>query len=470
MAAALESGATELVLDEDVLCRYDVTGPRYTSYPTALEFHPGFGVADYERVAARTRAADGARPLSLYVHLPFCATVCYYCACNKVVTRNRARAAPYLERLYREIALQSALYPRDRPVRQLHWGGGTPTFLGDGELAALMEHVHRHFTLLADDAGEYSIEVDPRELREGTLATLRACGFNRLSIGVQDLDPRVQRAVNRIQSEAQTFGAIEAARALGFRSVNVDLIYGLPHQTPESFARTVERVLAVQPDRLSVFNYAHLPQRFKTQRQIDARAMPAAPVKLAILRRTAAELAAAGYCYIGMDHFARPDDELAVAQREGRLQRNFQGYSTHGGCDLVGLGVSAIGSVGGCYYQNAHRVEEYLAALDDGRLPIVRGIELTDDDRLRRHVIGELICQFRLDFRAIDRAWDIRFEERFAPELAALAPMEADGLLAVDEGGIEVLPRGRPLIRNICMMFDRYLSDPAKKQRFSRVI
>ncbi|ROR35158.1 oxygen-independent coproporphyrinogen III oxidase [Inmirania thermothiophila] len=458
-----------LIFDEDLIRRYDRSGPRYTSYPTAVQFHEGFGEARYRELAAASNEARPPRPLSLYFHIPFCDTVCYYCACNKVVTKDRGLAAPYLARLHREIALQGALFDEARTVDQLHWGGGTPTFISPAQMRELMAVTRRHFRLRDDDTGEYSIEVDPREADAGTIALLREIGFNRLSLGVQDFDERVQRAVNRIQPEAQTVAVLEAARREGFRSVSVDLIYGLPFQSVESWGRTLDRILALAPDRLSVFNYAHLPELFKPQRRIHAEDLPSPAEKLAILALTIERLTQAGYVYIGMDHFARPDDELAVAQREGTLYRNFQGYSTHAHCDLVGLGATSISMVGPSYAQNRRDLEGYYAAIDAGRLAVFRGVELDADDRLRRDVIMRLICHFRLAFADIETAHGIRFTEYFAPELEEIRAMEADGLLHLGDDGIEVAPRGRLLIRNICMVFDRYLRE-SRGQRFSKVI
>jgi len=455
--------------DPELLRRYDKAGPRYTSYPTAVQFHDGFGPARYRALAAATNAEVPQRPLSLYFHLPFCDTVCFYCACNKVVTKNRARAAPYLEHLHREISLQGALFDRARVVEQLHWGGGTPTFISQAEMRALMAETRRHFQLRDDDRGEYSIEVDPREVYEGTLALLRELGFNRLSMGVQDFDPAVQRAVNRIQGEDETLAVLADARRLGFRSINMDLIYGLPRQTDASFARTLDKIIAAAPDRLSVFNYAHLPQMFKTQRQINEAELPSPETKLNILQHTIERLTAAGYVYIGMDHFARPDDELAVAQRSGTLYRNFQGYSTRAGCDLIGMGVTSISQVGDSYSQNLRTLEEYSGRLDGNELAVFRGVELDADDRLRRAVIMQLICHLHLDMAAIERAHGIRFADYFAVELGDLAPMQADGLVDITSQRIEVRPRGTLLIRNICMVFDKYLRAQAG-QRFSRVI
>jgi len=458
---------TRIVFDPALIRKYDKAGPRYTSYPTAVQFHEGFGPAEYGELALASNATG--RPLSLYVHIPFCDTVCFYCACNKVVTKNRRHTVPYLDHLYREIALQGALFDRARPVAQLHWGGGTPTFISADEMRELMRVTGEHFRLLDDDSGEYSIEVDPRETDDHTIALLRQLGFNRLSLGVQDFDPEVQKAVNRIQSRAITLKVMDAARREGFKSISVDLIYGLPLQSAASFGRTVEDIIAQSPDRISVFNYAHLPDLFKTQRQIDAAALPPPAVKLAILETTIGQLTAAGYVYIGMDHFAKPDDELALAQQAGTLYRNFQGYSTHADCDLIGLGATSIGMVGDSYSQNLKGLEEYYGRIDEGRLAVFRGVRLDADDLLRRAVITMLICNFALDFAAVERRHGIRFRDYFAVELAELADMEADGLLALSETGIRVLPPGRLLIRNICMAFDRYLREQ-KQQRFSKVI
>lgn len=452
-------------IDPELIRRYDATGPRYTSYPTAVQFHERFTEEDYRKAASASNAAGG--PLSLYFHLPFCNTVCYYCACNKVVTKDRTRAAPYLDRLAREIEIQSALFDDSRTVDQLHWGGGTPTFISHDEMRALMEQTRRHFSLRDDDRGEYSLEVDPREIRPGTLELLRELGFNRLSMGVQDFDPRVQEAVNRIQPRPQTLEVLERARTLGFRSINMDLIYGLPFQTVATFSNTLQQVIAASPDRLSVFNYAHLPERFKPQRRIRAEDLPPPSAKLEILKTTIKMLTDAGYVYIGMDHFARPDDELAVAQRDGSLTRNFQGYSTHGECDLVAMGITAIGRVANTYSQNARTLDEYHASIDSGHLPIVRGLELSADDQIRRAVINRLICHFRLEYADIDQEFGIRFSEYFGPELETLATMAGDGLLHVDAHRIQVLPVGKLLIRNICMVFDAYLGQEAQ---YSRVI
>ncbi len=459
----------QIIFDAELLRRYDKSGPRYTSYPTAVQFHAGFTEADYRAQAKRSNETPAPRPLSLYFHLPFCDTVCFYCACNKIVTKDRKRASPYLGRLHREVAMQAELFDRLRTVEQLHWGGGTPTFISHPEMQELMDVTREYFRLRDDDRGEYSIEVDPREIRPETLALLRSLGFNRLSMGVQDFEPAVQKAVNRIQSEAETLAVLNEARALGFRSISMDLIYGLPHQTVESFGRTLEKIIGAGPDRLSVFNYAHLPEMFKPQRRIRAEDLPSPQEKLNILQLTIERLTWAGYVYIGMDHFARPNDELAVAQRNGTLYRNFQGYSTHAECDLIGMGITAIGMVGDCYSQNRKTLEDYHAAIDAGRLPVMRGITLGADDKLRRAIITQLICHFTLDLNAVERAHGIRFADYFAAELADLKVMQRDGLIEMDEKSICVRAAGKLLIRNICMVFDRYLRQK-QENRYSKVI
>jgi len=452
--------------DLDLINRYDKSGPRYTSYPTALELHEGFTQQDYQQQIELSNARGG--PLSLYFNIPFCDTVCYYCACNKIITKNREHAEPYLANLFKEIELQGALFDNKRPVNQLHWGGGTPTFLDFSQMSRLMAATRQHFNLKEDDSGEYSIEIDPRATDEQTVKQLRELGFNRISLGVQDFDPAVQRAVNRIQSEAQTFAVLESARKEGFRSTSIDLIYGLPLQTVESFSVTLDKILCVEPERFSIFNYAHLPVRFKTQRQINEADMPSAELKLDILQMIMQRLQEAGYVYIGMDHFAKPDDELAVAQRENKLYRNFQGYSTHSDCDLIGLGITSIGRVADSYVQNVKDLVSYDAAISKGALPVFKGYTLNEDDKLRRAVITQLICHFSLSFESIEQQFAIQFNEYFGEELKAIYAMQNDGLLTVDNKGINVLTAGRLLIRNICMIFDRYLN--SKAQQFSKVI
>ncbi len=462
-------GDLSVRFNPDLVRKYDRQGPRYTSYPTAVQFHGGFTAEDYGRVALETNRDPCPAPLSLYVHVPFCDTVCYYCACNKIITRNRAHAGPYLERLYREVERQASLFDAGRSVQQLHWGGGTPTFLDQGQMRELMGVLRANFPFAAA-GGEHSIEIDPRTVDASTMELLAGLGFNRVSFGVQDFDERVQRAVNRIQSEAQTRAAVDAARRFAMASVSVDLIYGLPYQSVASFSVTLDKLIALGPDRVSVFNYAHLPHLFKVQRQIAEDTLPAPEEKLAILGLTIDKLTGAGYLYIGMDHFARPDDELAVAQREGTLSRNFQGYSTHAECDLIGLGVSAISKIGGCYAQNARALEDYERLIDQGGLAVVRGVELSADDWIRREVIRQLACRGWVDVRVIEDAYGIDFSSYFARELEALRAMAGDGLVRVSERAIEVLPAGRLLLRNICMVFDAYLQGEAPRGTFSRVI
>jgi len=465
--------AQKVIFDENLIRAYDKSGPRYTSYPTAVQFHEGFGEEQYKAWAEKTnelsRQSQNPTPLSLYFHIPFCDTVCFYCGCNKVATKDRTRAAPYLQRIYKEIAMQSQLFDSNRPVDQLHWGGGTPTFISHDEMRELMRVTAEHFVLRDDDSGEYSIEIDLREVQEDTLALLRELGFNRLSLGVQDFDPKVQKAVNRIQSEEKTFWVLDTARELGYKSISVDLIYGLPFQTVESFSKTVDKIIAASPDRLSVFNYAHLPAMFKPQRRINEADLPFPAEKLAILRTTMEKLHLSGYEFIGMDHFAKPDDELAIAQANGTLYRNFQGYSTHADCDLVAMGITSIGKVGNTYAQNIKTLEDYYERIDAGHLPVFRGIELNADDLLRREVITQLICHFKLNFDAIEKRFGINFKEYFALELQELGAMRQDGLLELSANAIQVLPVGRLLIRNVCMVFDRYLRI-SKEQKFSKVI
>lgn len=452
--------------DLDLINRYDKSGPRYTSYPTALELHEGFTEQDYHKQIELSNTRGG--PLSLYFHIPFCDTVCYYCACNKIITKNREHAEPYLANLFKEIEMQGRAFDSERIVNQLHWGGGTPTFLDYQQMSRLMAATRKHFNLKEDDTGEYSIEIDPRATDDQTIQQLRQLGFNRISLGVQDFDPAVQQAVNRIQSEAQTFAVLEAARKEGFRSTSIDLIYGLPLQSVASFSVTLDKILSVEPDRFSIFNYAHLPARFKTQRQINEADMPSAQVKLDILQMIFQRLQEAGYVYIGMDHFAKPDDELAIAQRENKLYRNFQGYSTHSDCDLIGLGITSIGRVADSYVQNQKDLVAYDAAISKGELPVFKGYTLNEDDKLRRAVITQLICHFSLSYKQIEQQYAIQFKDYFAAELKVLHKMEVDGLLVMDDKGIKVLTVGRLLIRNICMSFDRYLNTNAKQ--FSKVI
>ena len=449
--------------DLALIQKYNYSGPRYTSYPTALEFSPEFGAVQFAEAVARYPQ----RPLSLYVHIPFCHKLCYFCGCNKIVTRQQHKADQYLDALQQEIIHRAPLFA-GRQVHQLHWGGGTPTYLDKAQISRLMGLLRANFDFSAD--AEISIEVDPREIELNVLDHLRGEGFNRLSMGVQDFNKEVQRLVNREQDEEFIFALLRHARAIGFTSTNIDLIYGLPQQTPESFAFTLQKVAELNPDRLSVFNYAHLPTLFAALRKIKDNDLPSAEQKLDILQETIGALTDAGYQFIGMDHFARPDDELAVAQREGVLHRNFQGYTTQGDTDLLGLGVSAISMIGDSYAQNQKELKVYYQQVDERGDALWRGIALTRDDCIRRDVIKALICNFRLEFAAVEKQWDLAFTHYFAEDLKLLAPLAKDGLVDVDERGIQVTAKGRLLIRNICMCFDTYLRQKARMQQFSRVI
>jgi oxygen-independent coproporphyrinogen-3 oxidase len=460
--------ASELVIDPVLIRRHDVSGPRYTSYPTADRFVEAFGETELKQWLAKRNIGGISQPLSLYVHLPFCDTLCYYCACNKVITRDRTRSAKYINYLEKELALLDPLLGPERALCQLHWGGGTPTFLAREEMTRLMRAIERSFTRAKDF--ECSLEVDPRRVEPGTMEFLAGLGFNRVSIGVQDFDPAVQHAVHRIQSEEVTRTVIDAARRSGYRSVNIDLIYGLPRQTLDSFDRTLDKVIALDPDRIALYSYAHLPQVFKPQRRIAVAELPSPESKLQIMTLAIGRLTRAGFVYIGMDHFARPRDELAVAQRQGRLQRNFQGYSTHAESDMLGLGVSAIGRVGPTYYQNEKRIDDYYAALDAERLPVARGIELTPDDLARRAVIQSLSCNFRVSIESIELAYLVDFDAYFGSELADLRRLEKEGLVELSPEWIVVTPRGRLLVRSICMVFDRYLRERQARATYSKVI
>ena len=459
-----------LEFDPDLIARYDGTGPRYTSYPTAPQFHGGFDEAALRAAAKASNDEPMPRALSLYVHVPFCFSPCFYCGCNRVITRDVSKADRYLEQLYREIELAAPMFDRDRSVKQLHFGGGTPNFLDIRRMAELMDSLMRHFSFLHGDDREYGIELDPRFADAGYVRALGRLGLNRVSVGIQDFDPVVQEAVNRIQTEAQTREVIEAAREAGFGSASVDLIYGLPRQTVDGFRRTLAQVIALDPDRVAVYGYAHLPALFKAQNQIDAADLPDPATRLALLRAALEMLTGAGYIYIGMDHFARADDELARAQQAGSLQRNFQGYSTHGGCDIVGLGVSAISRIGDSYSQNARDLVGYYAALDSGSLPVARGIALSEDDLIRREAINQLMCHGWLDKAAFGERHRLLFDIYFADVLDRLAAMEADGLVRMDEREIRVTPRGRMLSRIIAMCFDAYLGGAQPAQRYSRTI
>jgi oxygen-independent coproporphyrinogen III oxidase len=458
------------VITPELLTRFDVSGPRYTSYPTADRFVEAFSETDYVHALAERQSGFLGKklPLSLYVHIPFCESLCYYCACNKIITKHKERAADYLRYLTKEVELHTRHLGRGQSVSQLHLGGGTPTFMSDGELRQLMVMLRNHFEFVP--GGEYSVEVDPRTVDEHRLALLAELGFNRLSFGVQDFDPAVQKAIHRVQPAEQVFSLVEASRRLGFESVNVDLIYGLPLQTPESFDRTLAQIKHLRPDRIALYAYAHLPERFKPQRRIHAHELPAGAAKVAMLARSLDAFVDAGYVYVGMDHFALPDDALAVAKRQGRLHRNFQGYSTQADCDLIALGVSSIGRVGSTYSQNAKTMEEYCDLLDQGHLPVVRGLALTRDDMIRRSVIMALMCQGHLQYESINLAWLIDFKSFFAKELEQLHVLQEQGLVQLNETGIQVTAMGWFFVRGVAMVFDRYLQADRNRARFSKII
>nr|WP_315848327.1 oxygen-independent coproporphyrinogen III oxidase [uncultured Rhodoferax sp.] len=457
-------------ISENLLTRFDVAGPRYTSYPTADRFVEAFTADDYAQALAQRRsgAAALALPLSLYVHIPFCESLCYYCACNKIITKHHDKAATYLRYLSREVDLHTERMGTGQTVSQLHLGGGSPTFLSDTELRELMGMLRRNFNFAP--GGEYSIEVDPRTVDAARLDTLAELGFNRLSFGVQDFDPAVQKAVHRVQPAEQVFALVAAARARGFESINVDLIYGLPQQTPESFDRTLAQVNQLRPDRIALYAYAHLPERFKPQRRIATVELPSAGSKVSMLSRSLAAFMGAGYVYVGMDHFALPEDSLAVAKRQGRLHRNFQGYSTQPDCDLIALGVSAIGRIGATYSQNAKTLDEYYDYLDQGRFPVVRGLAVTRDDLVRRAVIMALMCQGQLQFESINLAYLVDFKNYFATEMEALQTLVGQGLVVLDDSGILVTAQGWFFVRAVAMVFDKYLQSDRTRARFSKII
>ena len=453
------------LIDSDLLRRHDVNGPRYTSYPTADRFVEAYQSLQHVQALAQRGTAQ---PLSLYLHIPFCEQLCYYCACNKIITKHHERAAPYLSALETEMDLVVESLGGHAPVSQLHFGGGSPTFLSDAELDQLMASLKRHFKLLP--GAELSIEVDPRTVDVARLAHLRELGFNRLSFGVQDFNPAVQKAVHRIQGHDQVAALMQAARSLGFASISVDLIYGLPLQTPQSFAQTIAQVAELRPDRIAMYAYAHLPQRFKPQRRIAAELLPPAGDKLAMLSNAISGLLDAGYVYIGMDHFALPEDSLAVAKRQGRLHRNFQGYSTQPDADLIGLGVSAISRVGATHAQNAKTIEEYEDALRQRQLPVERGLALSRDDLLRRAVIMALMCQGRLEFESIASSYLVDVPRYFAAEFERLHQLAEQGLVEMESGAIQVTPLGWYFVRAVAMVFDRYLQADASRDRFSKII
>lgn len=462
------NAATSTAFDPELVSRYNGAAPRYTSYPPASMFTPDFDVRDHEAAIADSNTRGG--PLSVYVHLPFCSSPCFYCGCTRLITRQPAVIAHYLQQLQEEIRLGAAQLDAGRELRQLHLGGGTPSLLDPDQLGELIAVLARVFQFSSDPSREFSIEIDPRAIHPQTVPALARLGFNRLSVGVQDFDPAVQRAVNREQSLHETLHVIAQARLYGFRSVSIDLICGLPRQTVQGFERTIAQVLALQPERLSIYGYAHMPERFLAQRKIAAAELPSPREKLLMMQLAAERLLAAGYLHIGLDHFARQDDELAKSLRDGTLQRNFQGYSTHGGLDLAAFGMSAISRFGESYSQNTKSLDLYYRALDDRRLPIERGYRMSAEDRLRADVIAALMCKAHVDLAAIERAHGVDFAHHFSRELAALQPMVDDGLLRLDGRQIEITASGRFLLRAIAATFDATADRAAATTRHSQVL
>ncbi len=453
--------------DTSLIAQYGGPGPRYTSYPPATSFHTGISEDDFWLALDEGNVAR--RPLSLYMHIPFCSSVCYYCACNRIVTANKARGAEYLQLLKSEIKRKAARVDKRRPVTQMHWGGGTPTFLDDGQLTELVYDLARHFNLRDDERSDYAIEIDPRTVDQSRLGLLRGLGFNRVSLGVQDLDPRVQKAVNRVQPYELIRDTMEWSRDFGFRSINTDLIYGLPWQSESSLARTLEQLLALRPDRISLYNYAHLPSRFKIQRQIQEQALPGPEEKLGMLTRAGKMLQEQGYRYIGMDHFALENDSLSVAQKNGLLHRNFQGYTLHGDADLLGLGVSAISQLGNLYAQNHKTLDDWAVDLSQRRLPIEKGFILNRDDQIRRALIIQLLCDLSVDMSVFSETWGIDFPDYFVDALSEWVVFEAQGLVAVEKDRLHITDSGRLVSRALVMPFDRY-TQKQQQTRFSRII
>ncbi len=461
-------GGTDL-FNLNLIKKYDKAGPRYTSYPTAPMFHTGIGNDDYAVTLQRVASDDA--PLSLYIHIPFCNTVCYYCGCSKIVTKQYERSAPYLELLLQEIdQVADAMGDHQRTVTQLHFGGGTPTFMSNDQMRTLMQKLRSRFQFADREHGEFSIEIDPRECDESTIAVLQEIGLNRMSMGVQDFDPDVQKAVNRIQSEEETLRVLREAREHGFESINIDLMYGLPHQSVSTFDTTLDTIIDFSPDRIALFNYAHLPHMFMPQRRINDSDLPTPQEKLNILEHSIEKLLKAGYVFIGMDHFAKPEDELTIAQKNGALYRNFQGYSTQAECDLIGLGVTSIGYVGGSFFQNEKKMEDYAAAIQNNHFAVFRGYQLSQEDHLRRQVIMRLMCDFALTYAPFEETFNIDFKQHFAQSLQLLEQMQQDQLLTLNDNGLTVLPAGRLLIRNIAMVFDEYLQKKNEQSSFSKVI
>jgi oxygen-independent coproporphyrinogen-3 oxidase len=460
----------KVIFNEQLINRYDCSGPRYTSYPTAVQFSHAYGEEDYREWVGASNDDPIPASLSLYLHIPFCDTICYYCGCSKIVTKDKSKATGYVELLKKEIKMQGALFAKDRQVVQIHWGGGTPTFLEDDVIKDIFESLRQNFNVPEGDEGEFGIEVDPRTVDSKRIAKLRAIGFNRISFGVQDFDPEVQKAVNREHSAEQIIQVIDAARKNNFHSINIDLMYGLPKQTLESYEKTIQTTIDASPDRIAVYNYAHMPDMFKPQRRIDENELPLPEEKLKILQMTIEKLHQAGYVYIGMDHFAKKTDDLVKAQQKGTLHRNFQGYSTHANCDIIAMGITAISRIGDNYSQNVRTIEEYESCLDEQRVPVFRGFELEPDDVMRREIINQLMCNNELDIKRLEQKWGIKFNVYFESTLVHLRGMTGDGLLELSDEWISVTPEGRLLARTICMEFDRYLQESKKEQHYSRVI
>ncbi|MFV9614718.1 MAG: oxygen-independent coproporphyrinogen III oxidase [Gammaproteobacteria bacterium] len=459
----------KVVFDKELIRRYDTFGPRYTSYPTAVQFTSEFRLEDYLGGVKHSNEDPIPSPLSLYLHIPFCDTICYYCGCSKVITKDKSKAAHYIDLLKQEIKLQGALFAKDRVVTQIHWGGGTPTFLSDKEIYEIIDCIRDNFNVPADNEVEFGIEVDPRTVDQQRLKNLNNLGFNRISFGVQDFDSSVQKAVNRVQSNEQIKQHIDDSRKLHYQSINIDLMYGLPGQSVHSFSQTLDTTIELSPDRIAIYNYAHLPEMFKPQRRINEDELPSAEEKLNILQLCIDKLQNAGYVYIGMDHFAKASDDLVKAQQEGSLHRNFQGYSTHADCDMIAMGITAISRIGDNYSQNVRTIDEYENLLKQNKIPVFRGIELENDDILRREIINQLMCNNSLDIIKLEKKWGINFQNYFKSSIENLQKMADDGLLNIEKTKISVTTSGRLLARSICMQFDRYLQEK-NNNRFSRVI
>ena len=459
----------KVIFSEELIRRYDTLGPRYTSYPTAVQFKDNIGASDYLDWVKSSNDDPIPKSLSLYLHIPFCDTICYYCGCSKVITKDKSKAEHYIQLLMKEIKLQGKLFAKDRQVSQIHWGGGTPTFLSDNEIRQIIQCIRENFNVPADDLVEFGIEVDPRTVDHERIKNIGDLGFNRISFGVQDFNDSVQQAVNRVQSTEQIKQHIIDARKYHFKSINIDLMYGLPHQTVSSFSDTLDTTIELDPDRIAIYNYAHLPEMFKPQRRINEEDLPTAEEKLNILKLCIDKLQDAGYAYIGMDHFAKTSDSLVKAQQNGTLHRNFQGYSTHADSDIVAMGITAISNIGDNYSQNVRTIEEYENCLNQDQIPVFRGIELEDDDIMRREIINQLMCNNKLDIARLEKRWGIDFKSYFEAPLKNLQAMADDGLVKLSKTKLSITGSGRLLARSICMQFDRYLQQK-DKSRFSRVI